>query len=240
MEVLNIQLLSKSVKPELIHGEMTPTRNDVVEEVKGYMMYILRYLYKYDQEAYEALKSNGLLDQFKNMSCFKSNSFYVKYCINGTTRRAQQSVLLFEGNLYIQDDVLEDAILVEISKLFNSKTTLIDFIIALLARHSSNKINGYLSLRNITELPIKEREFFDGCKIQKPQTTQPDNGSIIEKEKTDEKKTVEKVKSSTVDQDKAEQKQTMQVRDKEEPREKIKIKSIIPREEHRIQLTPAD
>jgi hypothetical protein len=178
MEIFNIRTLSKSVSISLVEQEMKSCSNDIVETIKSYADYILRYLYRFDQESYEYVKNNGIINKLNQIACYESDSIYVDYELNGITKVTDKPVLFFDGNIYIEEGYSNDVerIVMEISQLFKTKTMLDDFILALL--HSNDRIDDYLLLKNITELPKSEYEIFGDSLTSIPITN---DGGISEK-----------------------------------------------------------
>ncbi len=161
IEAVGISHLSKSVKIGLV-SEVTPViERGLTKQIQNYVPYILRYLYKLEHDHYERLKKDVISAQLKNLTCYSLESLKVKYSLNNESVPSEQDSLLYNGNLYIQREKLEDTdhLAIELSKLFGDMRGLDDFLISLFDKKTEDKIERLMKAKGIEELPNDEKEW---------------------------------------------------------------------------------
>ena len=166
IEAAGILYLSKEVDISLIDDAGKVSEQDLTDQIQKLTPYILQYLYKFEYERYKTLKDDkdeGALTQLKNLACYSVESLQVKYKLKGQPASLEQppKAHLYNGNLYIQKDHLEDVdyIAVELSKLFGELRGLDDFLISLFSKRTDDEIENLLRAKNIQELPEEEQNW---------------------------------------------------------------------------------
>ena len=164
IEAVHISYLSKAVKIELATEETPRIEQDLTNQIRDIVPYILRYLYKSFHSDYERLKNDGKLTQLKNLTCYSVESLNVKYVVGSEEVSGKRSSLLYNGNLYIQKERLEhtDSLAIEFSKFFGDIKGLDNFLVVLFYKKTKDKIENYLKTQGIQELPDDEQEWWFG------------------------------------------------------------------------------
>jgi hypothetical protein len=156
----HISYLSKAVKMELVSKEIPEIEQDLTEQIQCFVPYILRYLYQSAYSDYERLKKDGTLSKLKNLTCYSFESLEVKYNLGSEFVFGKRGCFLYDQNLYIQKDKLEDTdhLAIELSKLFGEVRGFDDFLISLFEKKTDAKIENWLRAKGIQELPEEEKE----------------------------------------------------------------------------------
>jgi hypothetical protein len=192
----HISYLSKAVKMELVSKERPEIEQDLTQQIQCFVPYILRYLYQSAYSDYERLKKDGTLSQLKNLTCYSLESLEVKYSVGSEFVFDKRGSLLYNGNLYIQKDKLEDTdhLAIELSKLFGEIRGFDDFLISLFYRKTDAEIENVLRAKGIQQLPEEESSGIagtskDGEKRNQESTppTGPTGTSIIGQSPENEK-----------------------------------------------------
>ncbi|MCX7811237.1 MAG: DUF3883 domain-containing protein [Leptospiraceae bacterium] len=162
IEFTHISYLSKAVKMELVSKEIPEIEQDLTEQIQCFVPYILRYLYQSAYSDYERLKKDGTLSQLKNLTCYSLESLEVKYSLGSEFVFGKRGCFLYDRNLYIQKDKLEDTdhLAIELSKLFGEIGGFDNFLISLFDKKTDAKIENLLRAKGIQELPEEEKEWF--------------------------------------------------------------------------------
>ncbi|MGC8886386.1 MAG: sacsin N-terminal ATP-binding-like domain-containing protein [Verrucomicrobiia bacterium] len=170
----NIKYLTKAVSIELVNNINKTNEDCLTKKIQTFAIYILQYLYTLDNNMYNKLKNDGILDKIKNVTCYSVDKLEVKYTLNGQTAQAPRKAIFYDGNLYIQKDNVNDTdhLAIELSKLFGEIRGLDDFLILLFDKSDNSKIENYLKAKGIQELPEEEINWFQKIKSEKTPTVQ--------------------------------------------------------------------
>lgn len=154
--------LSKAIEIEPKFNENQNVDNKLTNDIQKFIPFILRYLYQSAYGNFAKLKNDGKLNQLINLECYTVESLKVEYKLGEESVITERSSLLYDGKLYIQKDQVEntDILGIELSKLFGEITGLDDFIITLFEKKTDEKIEQYLKVKGIKELPEEEKKWF--------------------------------------------------------------------------------
>jgi len=119
----------------------------------------------------KVVKRDSTLSQLENLKVYSVESLQAEYILNNQSTFSQQNAILYDKNLYIQNDHLEDTdhLAVEISKLFGEPRGFDSFLISLFDKKSEDKIENLLRVKGIQELSDEERECFGITKYVPPE-----------------------------------------------------------------------
>ncbi|HEY9800029.1 MAG TPA: DUF3883 domain-containing protein [Leptolyngbyaceae cyanobacterium] len=168
IKATGIRYLSQIIKTELAIGEVPKVEEEnLTEQIKALIPYVLRYLYKVEPQIYQQLKSNHTLIQLKDLLCYRVENLQIKYILDQQSAYTQRSAFLDKGNLYIQSNSLSDMdyLALEISHLFGNPKGLDDFLILLFEKGTSDKIDRLMKAKNIQPLPNEEKQWFENSNI---------------------------------------------------------------------------
>jgi hypothetical protein len=131
----------------------------------------LRYIYKNDHDAYERIESENMVDKFKKIVCYTTETLSIYYNINGVNGRSiNKKILLNKDRLYVQTGSQDDVrgIAIELSNFFKCKTSIDDFMINILYIRSNEEIEQFLKAKNIEEIPKNTAQKNPEIKIKEP------------------------------------------------------------------------
>lgn len=177
VQATGVQRLSKAVSV-LPATDETPQEEPTVREwLQRLVPYVVRYLYSQEHDSYERLKRDGVLAQLNNLTVCSLTCLDVEYTLSGQSARAQGEALLIDGRLLIQRDHLEDNDIIaqELSKLLGEMTGLDSFLISLLDRRESGRIESLMRVKCIETLPEEEQQ----C-LEMTQTAMPSRESFTD------------------------------------------------------------
>jgi hypothetical protein len=176
IEAVGIPYLSHAVKIELALEEYEqPQENqELTTQIRGYIPYILRYLYRSAQDEYKKLNSSGVIAQLRDLTCYNVKNLRVKYVLSQEVMYSNRSCIIDNGKLYVQSSKLEntDNLAIELSKLFGNIRGLDDFIIAIFEKKTPEKIENFLKAKGIQELPETEQIEKSETFLLSPDTSQ--------------------------------------------------------------------
>lgn len=169
IEATGLLYITKAIKTYLVDSTKIIEQNGLTKQIQTFVHYILRYLYQLGHDTYNKLKKDGTLAQLKNLTCYSIENLQIKCTLNEQTVITQRKAILYNGNLYIQNDHLEDIdyLAVELSKLFGERRGLDDFLILLFDKKTDEKIENLLRAKGIQELPEDEKEWFRVVKLER-------------------------------------------------------------------------
>lgn len=157
-----IQLLSNALNYNLRIGEAKESK-ELTVKTRKFIPYILRYIYQLENKEYEKLKEKGKLAQLKNITCFVVEELMVEYELNRIHVSIPKSIIIYGGNLYVKekDSIDADHLAVELSKLFGNVRGIDDFLTLLFTKKTSERIENWLKLKGIQDLPEDEKEYLE-------------------------------------------------------------------------------
>lgn len=138
---------------------------NIAEQIQQFFPYILRYLYCQENKIFKKLKQNQTFNNFKNLDFYSIDKLTVKYILNGDSVLSDKDILLDKNNneFYIQDNFLQntDSLAIELAKYFGKVKGLDDFLITLFDKKTPKKIEQYLKVKKIPDLPVEEKQYFN-------------------------------------------------------------------------------
>lgn len=165
IQALEISRISSIPKQACILGQQKLAINldRLIEQLK---IYIVSFLWSKHQRLYGKWKGEGILSILRKLRAWEVNQLQIMYEIYGVRRSLPHSVIIHDGQLYVQTESLEDTdlIAIELAKLFESPPGLAEFITTLFDKGSTHKIQRYLELHGI-QLPEEEKRWFQGLEV---------------------------------------------------------------------------
>jgi hypothetical protein len=157
-----VPYLSKSVSTNLSRIDGKSFDLELTQQVQHIFPYILRYLYKEENDIYENLKKEGILARFTKLQCYRVENLFVEYKLNQLLASVIENIYLDTNNLYLKAEGSEDLddLAFELSKIFESPKGLDDFLSNLFNKRTEDTIEKFLTKKGIQDLPPDEREQF--------------------------------------------------------------------------------